>query len=128
MELSKVIKDAKGNRLVISNWKVELYLVWEQYVKSLWKFEKWKLVVRRNPETHYYHKIWWYGFNNELLQFLKENGNEYMVVEVRIIKSKIIYTSTVKNILEKWQFMYHLIQGFEKQIIMPLSFMDIGVR
>lgn len=128
MEIEVVAKDNKGNRLVICNWKIELYLIEEQYPRSIWRFKNGSLVVRRRPEDHFHRKTQSYGFNSALLHYLKDNGNADMPVIVKIIKSKIIYKTTVSKIIEEWKYLTFSAKGFETQIFYPITKMEIWVK
>lgn len=128
MELTVIAKDNKGNRLVICNWKIELYLIEEQYPRSIWRFKNGSLIVRRRPEDHFHWKTQSYGFNSALLHYLKDNGNADMPVIVRIIKSKIIYKTTVKQIIDNALYLNFASKWFELQIFMPVAKMEIWVR
>ena len=124
MEDVKQIFDRYGNKIVIRDWKINIYLKlrdWEK--REIWIIKNWKLIVRRDREKHLFQKINWYWYNSDLLHYLRDEWNWDMVVITKQKKSKYYYISTVNNILNEWTYQTHIKDWYEVQIIMPLDLM-----
>lgn len=124
MEDVKQIFDRYGNKIVIRDWKINIYLKLRDGEKrEIWIIKNWKLIVRRDREKHLFQKINWYWYNSDLLHYLRDEWNWDMVVITKQKKSKYYYISTVNNILNEWTYQTHIKDWYEVQIIMPLDLM-----
>lgn len=126
MEVVKQILDRYGNRIVIRDWKISIYLKnrdWEK--RSIGVIKKGQLFIRRDKEKHLFSKIWWYWYNSDLLHYFNDSWNGDMPVITKQIKSKYFYKTTVKDIIEKGTYQTHIKDWYEVQIIMPLNLMEL---
>lgn len=127
MEQVQEIKDRYGNRIVIREWKITIYLKERGEKRYIWNIKDWRLIIRRDFEKHYYSKIGWYWYNSDLLHYLQQNWHGDMQIITRQKRSRVWYITTIKDVLEKWIYQNRVSNWYEVQIIMKLSNMIINV-
>jgi len=123
------LRDNNGNRIVSKHKKwlyhLYLYLRWKRYPRAIWTLDLENKVwtVKRDPSKHTFNKSDSYWFNRELVHKLEDDWR----VVVKQPKTKLVRTCLIKDIKESDSHLYFMSQGFELQMFMPKSKMEIDI-
>lgn len=113
--------DDHGNCISVTkrngNGLVELKLVSERRFRKIGviDYSMRVLYIKRKRSKHLHYKSGSYGFNHYLL----DNASSFTHVQIK--DEQETFLVSVKDLLEKGNFLYFLQQGFERQIFVTLD-------
>ena len=112
-EISQI--DERWNKLYSKGDKIYLYVAPLKSTRELCKVKDWEIHIKR-LNKHIFRKLNAYGFNYNLMRFLPDDTRILLKQE-----DKSVLRTTPKDIISKWQFLSFWMQGFEKQVFLPIK-------
>jgi hypothetical protein len=114
---STIIPDKNGNSIIISGNVISLKLNSTTKAREIgvMNLQEKYLAVNRDREKHLFRKNNSYGFNHYIL------ANAKKFDKIKLSDNYGTWLIPIKLILEKGSFLHFDIQGFERQIFLPLD-------
>lgn len=91
--------------------------------KKAWVYKKWDFITTRDPAKHTFVKLNAYGFNVDVLEWIKNDRADSKVL-VKQKWTRIYLIADVKHILENWVY---LVFNWEKQVFYPKDKFGVAI-